>query len=400
MADTQVAEIPQNEVSELVPTLSVSEGLAPAKPKWMDADKEQEANMIADKFMEKVKTNPNDIMLSQEINSLGDDGSRAMMPQVELYDKKIATLMKDNQEGSLKNATLLEFKKATDFINPAVLKQQPVTTKVAFLFKKTGLPGSEKVLSMIYERRETVKSTLTGIKKTLWEISEGLKSDLIQLDAIYKGLLSGQQLIERDIYIGQRIHNQLTAYVATLPEGISKQNVEEVLATVTTVINSLQTEENVNLQFFAGSQMVAKLTIQQLDNIKRMSNLLERSILASLGLAVVAAELSASVKVTEGLKEAIGNTLVDTAKSLNKTGDQITKARSEAIVNIDKLEEACNQLDDLFKKQANANKEIINNGAATSQRLTKLSQKLRERVEDGKGSVESLTNSVRKQIEE
>ncbi len=400
MADTQVVEIPQNEVNELVPTLSVSEGLAPAKPKWMDADKEQEANMIADKFMEKVKTNPNDIMLSQEINSLGDDGSRAMMPQVELYDKKIATLMKDNQEGSLKNATLLEFKKATDFINPAVLKQQPVTTKVAFLFKKTGLPGSEKVLSMIYDRRETVKSTLTGIKKTLWEISEGLKSDLIQLDAVYKGLLSGQQLIERDIYIGQRIHNQLTAYVATLPEGISKQNVEEVLATVTTVINSLQTEENVNLQFFAGSQMVAKLTIQQLDNIKRMSNLLERSILASLGLAVVAAELSASVKVTEGLKEAIGNTLVDTATSLNKTGDQITKARSEAIVNIDKLEEACNQLDDLFKKQANANKEIINNGAATSQRLTKLSQKLRERVEDGKGSVESLTNSVRKQVEE
>ena len=397
ITEAAVVDIPPEEVEELVPVLSASTGIEVVKPKWMVTEQEKDAQAVAEKFLEKVKANPNDIMLAQEINSLGEDGSRIMMPQVDLYEKKISILMADNQEGSLKNTTLLEFKKASDFINPAVIKQQPVTTRVAWLFKKTGLPGSEKVLSMIYERRETVKSTMEGIKKTLWTVSEGLKSDLIQLDSIYKGLISGQQTIERDIYIGQTIYTKLSAYVTTLSEGIAKQNVEEVLATTVTVINSLQTEENINMQFFAGSQMVAKLTIQQLDNIKRMSSLLERSILASLGLAVVAAELRASIKMTEGLKEAIGNTLVDTAKSLNKTSDQLTKVRSGALVNLDKLEEACNQLDELFKKQANANKEIISRGALTSNRLSAMTDKLRARVEDGKGNVENLTNSFKKE---
>ncbi len=400
MQENAVVEIPQKEIEELVPNLTANNGIVPIKPKWMSNEEENNAIMAADKFIEKVKKNPNDIMLAQEINTLGDDGSKVMMPQVELYEKKISTLMQENQEGSPKNATLLEFKKATDFINPSVIRQQPVTTKVAWIFKKTKLPGSEKILSIIYQRRESVKSTLSGIKKTLWTISEGLKTNLVQLDAIYKGLLSGQQLIERDIFIGQLINRKLSAFVETLPDGIGKQNVEEVLATVTTVINSLQTEENINMQFFAGSQMVAKLTIQQLDNIKRMSNLLERSILASLGLAVVASELSASVKMTESLKEAIGNTLVDTAKNLNKTGEQITKARSSALVNIDKLEEACKQLEELFDKQSTANKEIISRGAATSNRLSSMTNKLRERVENSDGNVESIASTMSKQIEE
>ncbi len=400
MEETAIVVIPENEVKDLVPTLSASNGIAPIKPKWMETSQEKKAFEVAEKFLAKVKENPNDIMLSQEINSLGDDGSRAMMPQVDLYEKKISNLMQENQEGSPKNATLLEFKKASDFVNPAVIRQQPISTRVAWLFKKTGLPGSEKVLSIIYERKETVKSTLTGIKKNLFNISEGLKTNLIQLDSIYKGLLSGQQLIERDIFVGQVIHTKLSEFLSTMQDGIEKQNVEEVLATVTTVINSLQTEENVNLQFFAGSQMVAKLTIQQLDNIKRMSNLLERSILASLGLAVVAAELSASVKMTESLKDAIGNTLVDTAKNLNKTGEQITKARSGALVNIDKLEEACKQLEELFEKQAVANREIISKGTETSVRLSGMTNKLRTRVENNSGNVQSISSSFQPKIEE
>jgi hypothetical protein len=282
-------------------------------------------------------------------------------------------------------------KQEIDSINPAIVRQQPISYKVALFLKRTRLPAADEVLDIVYKRRETVQTTIDEMKQGLWKIADDLSENQNDLISIYEGLLSGQRLIERDIFFGQLLSIEVRAYLLTIKDdNISKENIEQFLAELTTQVLALQTEENANVQFFTGSQMISKLTRQQINNIRNLTRLLEKSVLANLGLRVAAAELSQSLRITDAMSQSIGQTIADTGEQLNAAGDTLVRARSSALVNIDELERGCNALNDLLDKQAEANRQVIVRGAETSNRLVEMTQRLRGRISNNDGNIVSL----------
>jgi len=261
---------------------------------------------------------------------------------------------------------------------------------VAILFTKMRLPKAQEVLDMIYSRRETVKSTVDGIKAGLWETRDRLTANIADLAAIYEGLLKGERLVERDRYFGELLIEKLTLYLPTIEDAIAKQNLEQVLADVTTAVINLKTEENANYLFFSGAQNLAKLTNMQISNINGISRLLERSVLANLGLRVVSAELATSINVTEQMKKTIGDTIKDTSEQINESTDKLIAARSSATINLDALEAACSQMEEVYEKMATANKEVIEKGGETSKHLSEMNAKLRQRVENSHNQMQPL----------
>lgn len=384
---------------ELVPVAGLSpvtgsDKLTPVAPKWMKQPQAAEAHHMADSLIADVKASPADVRLLTRAQTIGREGERSMVQPLALYQKKVAAAFKSNQEGNKTNQTLLDVKRNIDLVNPAVIRKMPIGPRWALGALKH-LPKGEEVLKMIYERRETVESTVNGLVENLRVDAEAKEADIEDIATIYSGLLSAQQLIERDIYVGQLVIQALKEHLTTMDAGPEKDNVSNFVADLTTAVIFRMNEENANLQFFAGAQNFAKLATAQIHLLRNMAPLLQRSVMAALGLNVATAELATSMELTSQIADAIGNTLASTAKNQEDMVGQMIEMRSKGGINLDRLEDACSSLERVFEKEAQANQLIIEQGGTTMRRLTDMSNRLRRRVEGGH---ESMVGSKPAQI--
>lgn len=389
--DTFELEIEGASKGELIPVddLSPQENrdVNPERPKWMSDEDDAAAKAMATALVGEVKANPADVRLMLRVGQLGEEGTKQLEPSIALYEKRISGVMDDNQQGSAANLTLMELHKQVELVNPAVLKTKPIPTRLLGWAGRKKLPGAQQVIDMIYENRESVKSTIDGLSRNLIVIADDLRENVEDLACIYDGLLKGQRLIERDIYVGQLAIQELTAYLGSMDPGPEYDNVQQFLADMTAQVVLLMDEENLNLQFFAGAQGVVKLTMSQLKNITGLGRLLKRSVIANLGLSVAARELQSSMEVTEQMRTAIGTTVTDTAGRLEDMGGRMAEMRAKGGVDLDKLEEACQSMERFFAQQARANEVIITQGAVSMNRLADMSSRLRKRAEGGHAGV-------------
>lgn len=392
--DLAVLEMTKGELAipaELTPP--VSEDLTPVRPKWMKPEDESEAQKMAEALVAEVKASPADVRLLLKAQALGQDGNRMMVQPLALYDKKVTIALRDNQEGSKVNQTLLDLKRQMDLVNPAVLRSKPLPVRWTLgLLSK--VPDGDKVLKMIYESRETVRSTVNGLVENLRIDADNIEANVEDLAQIYRDLLTSQQAIERDIYVGQMVLRDLKEHLASMDEGPERENVMQFTADLTTQVISLMGEENLNLQFFAGAQALAKLSTAQLHNIRNLGRLLQRSVLANLGLNVAAGELVTSMQLTKQLGDAISNTVSQTAADLKKAGSEMTRMRSQGALNLAALESACSDMEQFFEGMARANGQIIELGGQTMRHLEGMTSRLRRRVESGHASM--VAGSVEK----
>ncbi len=354
------------------------------KPDKLSEDAFNEITNSVSSFINKVKEDATDMTLSSLVYKIGEKAANMAMPHVSLYDSLIVNIMDDNQKGpevkGSKDYNILRLKRELDLINPAVLAKTPIKQKFLMFLSKTELPGSEKIMDMIYERKETVKSSTDGIKVALLQNANDLDKQLADLMMIYKGLLSSHLVLKGEIYQAQLIYNEITDLMTNITDSLEKQNIETVLADLTTQINALIVEENMNAQFFAGSQLTAKLVREQQNQIRILVRQMEKAVLANLGLRVVAKGLENSVNQSKALGDAIANTIADTAKSNEKTAEKLIKARTEGYIDLSKLQEGVESLERTFEKEAKANELIIKQGLVIAKSVRATTQRLEQRV--------------------
>lgn len=366
---------------------------APTRPDWMLDEQAEKLGQAADAFLDGIKADPGNMRLADQVNTLGKASGDAMLPHTSLFDRKMNALMVQNQQGNQANLTLVQIKQQMDLINPAVIRAQPLPKRALMGLLRIGsrFPTIQEILNRIYENKETVQSTITGLRSNLHNIAGSLERDREDLLRIYDGLLKGEELLERDIYVGHLIAHKLHTYLQSMPEGSEKENVKGVLATLTSRLIYLKREENANQQFFAGTQMMVQLIRGQIHNITNVARLLERSVMANLALAVSAAELEGSVKTTDMLNEAIDTTLGDTAGRIATTSEMLAEQRARGGANLDKLEKAADEIERAIKLQEQANEVIITKGGDTLRRLEGITTRIRKVTTSGhEGMLEQL----------
>jgi len=299
--------------------------------------------------------------------------------------------------------TLTQLKRHLDTVNPSIVRNEEIDFKEKFMgiFNRTvsRVPKGSELLDIIYERKETVGSVVNGLKERLFEQKDMLQKNMVDLVGIYKGLQAGNVLLQRDIYFGQLLHVAAKEFCDTLEAGsMERINMEQFLADLTSIVLGLMTQEAANLQFFAGTQDLSRGTRGQVSNITRYSRLMQDTVLANLGMRVAAKALEASVETTNMMKDTIGNTMVDTAKTIARTGEAIVKSRADATINLDKLEEGFNILNEHYENMAKGNQQIIEFGTKTSARMQAMTETIRNRVESGHSGL--LGSDTKKKIAE
>jgi uncharacterized protein YaaN involved in tellurite resistance len=272
-------------------------------------------------------------------------------------------------------------KQAFDSINPAVLKTQPIQYRILFWTWKTSkFPQAKEVLDTVYKRRETVKTTIEGIKIALLLDTKRLENQFAEVLEIYKGLQGSHKCLVQDIYFGEIWHVALHQFAKNLTDEIEKRNIEAVLAELTTQINTLKTEEQLYMQFFANTQVVSRLVREKISQTNSIVRLLEQAVLANLGLRVVSDGIEKAVDLTQELGDVIASTMLDTANTNDRTAQKLRKAREEGVINLEILQQAVDVIVKTLDDEAESDRRLIEKGTEVGKKLSGMTEQLRKHI--------------------
>ncbi len=128
------------------------------------------------------------------------------------------------------------------------------------LFTRTvnRLPRGDEILKIIAERRETVNSTIDGIRNHLRNEADQVAMDAAELATICDALKGIQPGLQEQIYLGQLIWQKLSAHIDAVTDPRQKEALTTLTSDLAMAVIDLQTIDNSNLQTRFGGEMMVR----------------------------------------------------------------------------------------------------------------------------------------------
>ena len=189
-----LAEVTQASGQGALTPVQAPNQLVPVQPGHLAVEDIKALENHAQAFVEKVKTDPSNWQLGNFVFSLGREVMEKTQTQVSLYDRKMGSVLKNVavEESSPVARNILAIKTELDKVNPTMVAktQMPLPKKVMGLFTRTvnRLPKGDEILRIIAERRETVNSTIDGIRDHLRNEADQVAFDAAELSQICDAL--------------------------------------------------------------------------------------------------------------------------------------------------------------------------------------------------------------------
>jgi uncharacterized protein YaaN involved in tellurite resistance len=381
---TEVTEISGQ--GALTPVQSPS-NLEPIQPKHLAVEDIQAIESEADAFLEKVKAEPGDWQLGNFVFSLGQEIMDQTQAQVTLYDRKMGAVLKSvsTDDSSPVGKNILAIKTELDKVNPTVVgrSELPFPKKMLGLFTKTvnRLPKGDEILRVIAERRETVNSTIDGIRTHLRNEADQVAFDASELSTICDALKEIQPRLQERIYLGQIIWQKLMAHMETVEDIRIKEALTTLTSDLAMAVVDLQTIDNSNLQTRFGGEMMVRNSHLVRRLVQRTDMILSTAVKNALAVRVAAEQQMETLKHLDMVQQAAAETMKNTAKVIGNAAIKGAQMSQSMTVNIAALEEACNSYEQAFETYALISKETINIASQSSTALGKMNERFRNRTD-------------------
>ena len=357
------------------------------QPRHLSVEDVKDIETKAMEFVDKVKLEPSDWQLGNFVFGLGQDIMSQTQAQVTLYDRKMGNVLKnvatDNSSPVGKN--ILAIKTELDKVNPTMVAraEMPFQKKMLGLFTKTvnRLPKGDEILRIIAERRETVNSTIDGIRDHLRNEADQVAFDAAELATICDSLKEIQPKLQEDIYLGQIIWQKLMDYLNTVEDARAKEALTTLTSDLAMAVVDLQTIDNSNLQTRFGGEMMVRNSHLVRRLVQRTDMILSTAVKNALAIRVAAEQQMETMKHLDMVQQAAAETMKDTAKVIGNAAIKGAKMSQGMTVNIEALEEACQTYEQAFETYALISKETINIASQSSNALGKMNDRFRSRTD-------------------
>ncbi len=354
-------------------------------PVWMMPEQQRSIEAAVEQFFTLITANPVDAKLVNSIDVIGKQGEASMTPAMTLYNVKVGEALGNIfAEDAGMGKTLLQIKMELDRINPSMVKNKPVPRRfLSWLFPLIRrLPNGEEIMRDIYASRETVGSTVTGLKEGLYAERDKIQTFKGEIEVIYDRVVNADRQDEADTYFGDLLLKRVDAFRVGLKDPKAVANMEEFQGALQRRTNFIRERQVLNKQFFDGAIAFMRNTRMQLEALGYYASL-EQSILANLGLKAATQGVARSAIITQQLGGAISQTVADTAAEQLEVGTLLMKQQKSTMLDLIKLEQACNDSDTLFERVKGHNRQLIVEGAETGKRIQAVLDKNRQRIELG-----------------
>lgn len=370
----------------LTPVQSVS-NLIPVQPKHLAVEDIQSIEAQANAFLEKVKSEPSNWQLGNFVFSLGQEIMDQTQAQVTLYDRKMGNVLKsvatDASSPVAKN--ILAIKTELDKVNPTMVSrmEMPFPQKMLGLFTRTvnRLPKGDEILRIIAERRETVNSTIDGIRNHLRTEADQVAFDAAELAIICDALKEIQPQLQEKIYLGQIIWEKLMAHLETVQDPRIKEALTTLTSDLAMAVVDLQTIDNSNLQTRFGGEMMVRNSHLVKRLVQRTDMILSTAVKNALAVRVAAEQQMETLAHLDMVQQSAAETMKDTAKVIGNAAIKGAQMSQSMTVNIQALEEACNTYEQAFETYALISRETINIASQSSTALGQMNERFRARTD-------------------
>ena len=341
----------------------------------------------AEQFIENVKQEPSNWQLGNFVFGLGQEAMQQTQAQVTLYDRKMGLVLKNvaTDESSPVAKNILAIKTELDKVNPAMVSrtEMPFQQKMLGLFTRTvnRLPKGDEVLKVIAERRETVNSTIDGIRDHLRRDADQVAFDAAELATICDGLKELQPVLQEEIYLGQLIWKKLGDYLQTVDDPRAKEALTTLASDLALAVVDLQTIDNSNLQTRFGGEMMVRNSHLVKRLVQRTDIILSTAVKNALAVRVAAEQQMETLKHLDMVQQAAAETMKDTAKVIGQAAVKGAQMSQGMTVNIEALEEACQTYEQAFEAYALISQETINIATQSSNALGQMNERFRARTD-------------------
>ena len=382
-----LAEVTQSSGQGALTPVQAPDQLVPVQPGHLAVEDIKALEDQAQSFVEKVKEDPSDWQLGNFVFALGRQIMEQTQAQVSLYDRKMGSVLKNvaSEDSSPVAKNILAIKIELDKVNPTMVAktEMPLPKKVMGLFTRTvnRLPKGDEILRIIAERKETVNSTIDGIRDHLRSEADQVAFDAAELSQICDALKEIQPALQEQIYLGQLIWEKLTAHLETVDDPRVKEALTTLTSDLAMAVVDLQTIDNSNLQTRFGGEMMVRNShlVQRL--VQRTDMILSTAVKNALAVRVAAEQQMDTLKHLDMVQQAAAETMTDTAKVIGDAAVKGAKMSQSMTVNIQALEEACNTYEQAFDAYTAISKETISIASQSSNALGVMNERFRARTD-------------------
>ncbi len=361
--------------------------LLPVTPSHLGPEALEALELEADTFIETVKQDPSNWQLGDFVFGLGREIMEETQAQVTLYDRKMGSVLNnvatDSSSPVAKN--ILAIKTELDKVNPTVVSrtEMPFPQKMLGLFTRTvnRLPKGDEVLKVIAERRETVNSTIDGIRDHLRNDADQVAFDAAELATICDTLKEIQPRLQERIYLGQIIWQKLTDHLSTQEDPRVKEALTTLASDLAMAVVDLQTIDNSNLQTRFGGEMMVRNSQLVKRLVQRTDMILSTAVKNALAVRVAAEQQMDTLKHLDMVQNAAAETMKDTAKVIGAAAVKGAQMSQSMTVNIQALEEACQTYEQAFEAYAVISRETLNIATQSSNALGEMNDRFRARTD-------------------
>jgi len=370
----------------LTPVQSPS-NLEPVEPKHLAVEDIEAIEVKASEFLEKIKEDPSDWQLGNFVFGLGQEIMAETQAQVSLYDRKMGNVLKNvaTDDSSPVGKNILAIKTELDKVNPTMVAraEMPFPKKMLGLFTKTvnRLPKGDEILRIIAERRETVNSTIDGIRDHLRNEADQVAFDAAELSTICDALKDIQPRLQEQIFLGQIIWQKLMDHMGSVEDARNKEALTTLTSDLAMAVVDLQTIDNSNLQTRFGGEMMVRNSHLVRRLVQRTDMILSTAVKNALAVRVAAEQQMETMQHLDMVQQAAAETMKDTATVIGNAAIKGAKMSQSMTVNIDALEEACQTYEQAFETYALISQETINIASQSSNALGKMNDRFRARTD-------------------
>lgn len=357
--------------------------LVPVRPKGIGDEEDAQLRREAKATAAAILADPTNVQISISIYRIGEQYAEQNTQLTALMETKIGAVIGEIETGNPTSKSLVQVKAQMDLVNPKVVAQQEIEipSRVAgFLWRTTTrmLPKGDQVLTIINARRDTVAQTISGVQAHLRAQRDTALRNAVELGQISDKLYATQQGLLRAIYSGQLLWAELNEGRALEADKARQQTLLRLTGDLAVNVIDLQTVDAFNTE----SRLAAELLIGNCTNVvtlvKRVANILLPAVSTNLGVKAAARQQMELAGNAQMVMAAAEELLVDTARDTSAAVVQMHKLVSEAMVNPEKLKEACDIIVQTIDEIDRITAETETKARATSTQLSVVADTMRK----------------------
>lgn len=315
------------------------------------------------------------------MNEMGMKYQNALANHSKILDQSMKTLSK-TQDGGPVAKNLLELRNQVEELNPKKYNFSSPSGVVAKFFRN--VLGKNNPISRYFEKYESAQHVISDIIENLKEGRDQLIDDNQTLEFDKKSMRDSLEGLTNAINIGNILYKKIENYLKTKADPESDQYrfiQEELLFPLNQRIIDLQTTLAVNQQGVISYDLLVRNNNELITGVNRTVTITASALRIAVTTRLALHKQKQVLDAKKKIDATTSDLIEENARVLQTQGVEIQKQAAESVINVDKLANAFDTLNQALDEISSFRRESLPAMRTTVDRFKKLTDEASETID-------------------